>query len=79
VLSNCVWEDGEVVATFRDPFDILAETTTAAALAEMGESVKSAKSEIWLPFLDAYRTMCIAPSPDFLQALEGLSALPVAA
>jgi site-specific DNA recombinase len=31
VLSNCTWEDGEVVATFRQPFDMLAETTTAAA------------------------------------------------
>jgi hypothetical protein len=27
VLSNCTWEDGEVVATFRQPFDLLAETT----------------------------------------------------
>jgi hypothetical protein len=27
VLSNCSWEDGEVVATFRQPFDLLAETT----------------------------------------------------
>jgi site-specific DNA recombinase len=53
VLSNCTWEDGEVVATFREPFDILAETTNAAALAEMGESVKSAKSEIWLGDLDS--------------------------
>jgi hypothetical protein len=33
----------------------------------------------WLPFLDIYRTMCIAPSPDFLRALEGISALRVAA
>ena len=24
VLSNCSWEDGEVVATFRQPFDLLA-------------------------------------------------------
>ena len=28
VLSNCTWEDGEVVATFREPFDMLAETAT---------------------------------------------------
>ena len=28
VLSNCTWEDGEVVATFRQPFDMLAETVT---------------------------------------------------
>ena len=26
VLSNCTWENGEVVATFRQPFDMLAET-----------------------------------------------------
>ncbi len=31
VLSNCTWEDGDVVATFRQPFDLLAETTAAAA------------------------------------------------
>jgi len=33
----------------------------------------------WLPFLNTYRTMCTAPSPDFLQALEGISALRVVA
>jgi hypothetical protein len=27
VLSNCSWEDGEVRATFRQPFDLPAETT----------------------------------------------------
>ena len=48
VLSNCTWEDGEVVATFRQPFDMLAETATAAARVEAGEKAKSAKSEIWL-------------------------------
>ena len=79
VLSNCTWEDGEVVATFRQPFDMLAETASAAARVELGEKAKSSKSEIWLPFLDTYRTMCIAPSPDFLQALEGISALRLAA
>jgi site-specific DNA recombinase len=30
VLSNCTWEDGEVVATFRQPFDLLAQTTAVA-------------------------------------------------
>src|SRR5436190_7511877 len=46
VLSNCTWEDGEVVATFREPFDMLAETTTAAARIETDESIRSAKTEI---------------------------------
>ncbi len=48
VLSNCNWEDGEVVATFRERFDMLAETATTAARTETDASTKSAKSEIWL-------------------------------
>jgi site-specific DNA recombinase len=53
VLSNCTWEDGEVVATFRQPFDMLAETATAAARVEAGERAKPAKSNIWLGDLDS--------------------------
>ena len=41
VLSNCTWEDGEVVATFRQPFDMLAETVTAAVYLAAGESAKT--------------------------------------
>ena len=48
VLSNCTWEDGEVVATFRQPFDMLAETATSAARHEAENTANSAKSEIWL-------------------------------
>jgi hypothetical protein len=25
----------------------------------------------WLPFVSAYRTMCLAPEPDFRHVLEG--------
>ena len=48
VLSNCTWEDGEVVATFRQPFDLLAETTAIAASYGAVNTAKSSKSEIWL-------------------------------
>src|SRR6202043_3753665 len=27
-------------------------------------------SQIWLPFLDTYRTMCLAPQPEFRRLLE---------
>jgi site-specific DNA recombinase len=53
LLSNCAWEDGEVVATFRQPFDTLAETATAAARVEAAARAKTAKSEIWLPGPDS--------------------------
>jgi site-specific DNA recombinase len=42
-----------VVATFRQPFDILAETACSAARVEAGDSAKSSKSEIWLGDLDS--------------------------
>jgi DNA invertase Pin-like site-specific DNA recombinase len=53
VLSNCTWEDGEVVATFRQPFDLLAETAVSASHAAADEATKTAKSEIWLPGPDS--------------------------
>ena len=48
VLSNCTWQDGAVVANFRQPFDLLAETNAIAARAVPGETAKLAKTEIWL-------------------------------
>jgi hypothetical protein len=48
VLSNCFWEDGEVRATFRQPFDLLAETTTVVARQKAGNTANSAKRESWL-------------------------------
>jgi hypothetical protein len=45
---NCTWEDGKVVATFREPFDMLAETTVNSNRLESGVTFKAAKTEIWL-------------------------------
>jgi site-specific DNA recombinase len=53
VLSNCSWEDGEVVATFRQPFDVVAETAAIADCRKAGIMAGSAKSEIWLGDLDS--------------------------
>ena len=48
ILSNCSWVDGEVVATFRQPFDLLAQTTAIATRAARSSDSNSAKSNIWL-------------------------------
>ena len=72
-------EEGEVVATFRQPFDLLAETTAIAARHGAGNTAKSAKSKIWLPFLDTYRTMCLAPQDNFRRVLEEVREMRLAA
>ena len=51
LLSNCSWLDGKVVATFRQPFDLLAETSVVAAGHAASAVPISAKKEIWLPDL----------------------------
>ena len=47
LLSNCSWENGEVRATFRQPFDLLADTAMLARH-EAGDGANSAKRESWL-------------------------------
>ncbi len=53
VLSNCSWDDGRVAATFRQPFDLLAEAASGARLAKAENVKDSAKNEIWLGDLDS--------------------------
>ncbi len=48
VQSNGTWDDGEVGATFRQPFDLLAETTAIAARLAADGGPNSARSEGWL-------------------------------
>ena len=44
---------------------------TGVVRAAAGE-MDPAKTEIWLPFVFAYRTMCLAPDPDFQSVLAGV-------
>src|SRR4029077_8016762 len=53
VLSNCSWEDGAVRATYRQPFDLLTETTAIAAHSEADGAASTAKKENWLPLMDS--------------------------
>jgi hypothetical protein len=42
-------------------------------------SPRALPPQIWLPFLDTYRTMCLAPQPEFRRLLEQVRDLPIAA
>ena len=53
VLSNCSWEDGQIAAAFRQPFDLLAETTAVTAHREGENTGGPPKNEIWRPRQDS--------------------------
>jgi hypothetical protein len=59
-------------------------SSRAAATPRMSSSKarvasRSHQGGVWLPFLDTYRTMCLAPEPDFRRVLEDIRAMQLAA
>ena len=53
LLSNCTWDDGVLTASFRQPFDMLAETITAVRSETASKSGFGGETEKWLPEQDS--------------------------
>jgi site-specific DNA recombinase len=53
MVSNCTWRGGELAITFRQPFDLLAETALAHAKGKTAGDVADGFSQIWLPGPDS--------------------------
>jgi site-specific DNA recombinase len=53
LLSNCTWEGGEVLATFRQPFDMLAETIVETRNEHSAGAASMPDFEKWLPGPDS--------------------------
>ena len=72
-----------MVASFRHPFDLLAETTAIAASSAAGESANPAKCEIWLGRRDSSRTIAscqvVAVDGDASAAASDISAADISA
>jgi hypothetical protein len=64
VFSNMRLRGKKLEYSLRSPFDLM---------------VDRADHTSWLPFLDTYRTMCLAPQPDFRRVLEDVRAMQLAA
>jgi len=61
------------------PSNALAETTLVLEKGRAARRYRQRPSQIWLPFLDTYRTMCLAPQPEFRRLLDQARDLPIAA
>lgn len=53
VLSNCSFRDRTVTATYRKPFDIIAEKLPRSAVATLAREGKLPQNAKWLPELDS--------------------------
>lgn len=79
VLSNSTRAQGKLSVEFKEPFDLLAETVEATTQVEAAQGAVSARNQIWLPFVDVYRTKCVVPKPSFRLRLEQITRLGLAA
>jgi len=53
LVSNCTWKGGELAVTFRQPFDLLAQTALAYAKKKAAGDVTDGLPPIWLPGPDS--------------------------
>ena len=53
LLSNCTWKDGDLTATFRQPFDLLAENVVDRRIDDAQSAKPTSVFENWLPGPDS--------------------------
>ena len=56
----------------QQPYDLLAKNVIAPETKKPAESTQTGISDIWLPIVDTYRTLCIAPSPEVKAVFHGV-------
>ncbi len=94
IASFALWPDEEMAAAsnlkaFMDAeefagYETLLERSESDPAAidakrKAAGDVSNGLSEIWLPFVDAYRTLCVCPPPDVRQVLDDIRQLRTAA
>jgi hypothetical protein len=72
VLSNCTWKDGQLTVEYRQPCDLLAKNVISLEKEKPAERAQAGISEIRLPIVDAFRTLCLAPPVGVRAVLDGI-------
>lgn len=57
VVSNSTWKDGELLETYRHPFDMLAVTTSASNEKKVAGGDSDDLRQVWLPKLVSNRAL----------------------
>jgi hypothetical protein len=53
VVSNSVWEDGEIIPVWRQPFDMIADANTNKEAGQPVEDNENNQNRNWLPEMDS--------------------------
>ena len=66
------WKRSDLSVAFRQPFDLIAQKTTSGPSGRDGGTKNPPNCSSWWAFLDTYRTLCLAPSPEIREIFEQL-------
>jgi len=75
VFSNSTWKNGKLYPAYRKPFDLLVLTNTAYQEEKAVSPNKNGLWGIWIPFVDSFRTLCLAPTSEVRATLIGIQQL----
>jgi site-specific DNA recombinase len=53
ILSNCLWDDGDLTPNLRQPFDLIMQTAESGGIPITGTGISPGDSDIWLGDLDS--------------------------
>lgn len=70
LVSNAIWKNGELSATFRKPFDLLMDTNLSYGRDVAVMETKKVRNKKWPTFVDTYRTLLFAPNPELTSLFE---------
>ena len=70
VLSNSIWKNGELVAEYRQPFDVLAFAVASDPPTRSAELKDVVENENWLPESDITRNRNWPALPESLYAID---------
>jgi len=78
LLLNCTWKNGEIEVTYRQPFDMIVQMHWEDEKKKAAHLPKSDLFDNWLPFVDSYRTICLAPTPEVRATFMGVRQMQMA-
>ena len=78
VCLNSTWKDGGLIPQYRKHFYLRSVTNQSYQQTKATPPEKSGLCPNWLPFVDSFRTLCLAPTPEMKAVFNGFQDLALA-
>jgi hypothetical protein len=75
VCSDSTWKDGKLILQYRKHFYLRAVTNQSYKQTQATSLRGSGLCPMWLPFVDSFRTLCLAPTLDMKAIFYGVQRL----